>query len=233
MAARRSDDVRLSWAHKGKSVINQKKWQFVRWSALALLALGVMYVGLIAWGIMTQEPETGFIRDHVRILMEIVTMASAVVLLFFALSVKNLLGPEHGLLAEISVVFMTLLVSLTSIVHFVSITVSGQLVDGSPLLSPLLSLDWPSLLLSIDILAWDVFFGIAFIFLGLSLRQIRELSIASSLMIFSGLLSLSGLIALPLNDMNLRFIGIFGYTVMPVISCAFLLRNMGENANLR
>ena len=206
-----------------KIVINQKKKQFVRWSALALLALGVFYVGLIVWGIITQEPGTGFIRDHVRILMEIVTMVSAVVLLFFALSIKNLLGPEHNFLAEISAVFMTLLVSLTSIVHFVSITVSSHIVDGNPLLSPLLSLDWPSLLLSIDILAWDVFFGIAFIFLGLSLRQIKELSIVSIIMILSGILSLLGLIALPLNNMNLRFIGIFGYTVMPVISCAFLL----------
>lgn len=209
--------------HKGKIVINQKNKQFVRWSALALIAIGVIYVGLIVWGITTQDPETGFIRDPVRILMEIVTMVSAIVLLFFALSIKNLLGPEHSLLAEISVVFMTLLVSLTSLVHFVSITVSSQIVEENPLLSSLLSLNWPSLLLSIDILAWDVFFGIAFIFLGLALRNMEELSISGILMILSGILSLLGLIALPLNNMNLRFVGIFGYTVMPVISCAFLL----------
>ena len=209
--------------HKGKIVINRKNIQFVRWSALALIAIGVIYVGLIVWGITTQDPETGFIRDPVRILMEIVTMVSAIVLLFFALSIKNLLGPEHSLLAEISVVFMTLLVSLTSLVHFVSITVSSQIVEENPLLSSLLSLNWPSLLLSIDILAWDVFFGIAFIFLGLALRNMEELSISGILMILSGILSLLGLIALPLNNMNLRFVGIFGYTVMPVISCAFLL----------
>lgn len=204
-------------------MINLKNKQFVRWSALALIAIGVMYVGLIVWGITTQDPETGFIRDPVRILMEIVTMISAIVLLFFALSIKNLLGPEHSFLAEISVVFMTLLVSLTCLVHFVSITVSSQIVEENPLLSSLLSLHWPSLLLSIDILAWNVFFGIAFIFLGLALRHMEELSISRILMILSGILSLLGLIALPLNDMNLRFVGIFGYTVMPVISCAFLL----------
>lgn len=96
-------------------------------------------------------------------------------------------------------------------------------MNAAPLLSPLLSLNWPSLLLSIDILAWDVFFGVGFIFLGLSLRQIKALSPASIMMILSGILSLLGLIALPLNNMNLRFIGIFGYTVMPVIVCAILL----------
>lgn len=210
-------------------VINPKNKHFVQWSALALIALGVIYVGLIIWGIITQEPGTGFIREHVRILMEIVTMISAIVLLFFALSIKNmLLAPAHNFLAEIGVVFMTLLVALTGIVHFASITISSQLVDENPLLSPLLSLNWPSLLLSIDILAWDVFFGIAFIFLGLSLRQIKEVSIASIIMIFSGILSLLGLIALPLNNMNVRYIGIFGYTVMPVIACVFLLRSMNK-----
>lgn len=195
---------------------------FVRWTAYALLALGVMYIGLIVWGIITQDPKTGFIQGNVKILMEITTMVSAIILLLFALSIKSMLGSDN-LLAEISVVFMTILVTLTGIVHFVSITISDQLMSTAPLLSPLLSLDWPSLLLSIDILAWDVFFGVAFIFLGLSLRQIKALSPASIMMILSGILSLLGLIALPLNNMNLRFIGIFGYTVMPVISCAILL----------
>ena len=204
-------------------MIDMKNKQFVRWTSYSVLTLGVIYVGLIVWGIITQDPETGFIRDHVKILMEIVTMISAVVFLFFALSIKNILGTEHNLLSEIGVLLMTIFVHLTSIVHFVSITVSSQIIDVNPLLSSLLSLNWPSLLLSIDILAWDVFFGVAFIFLGLSLRQRKELSVVRIFMILSGLLSLLGLIALPLNNMDLRFVGIFGYTVMPVISCAFLL----------
>ena len=199
-----------------------KNMQFVRWTAYALLALGVIYIGLIVWGIVTQDPRTGFIRENIRILMEIATMISALILLLFTFSIKSMLGPGN-LPAEISVVFMTILVTLTSIVHFVSITISGQLINTAPLLSPLLSLNWPSLLLSIDILAWDVFFGVAFIFLGLSLRQIKDLSPVTIAMILSGILSLLGLIAIPLNNMNLRFIGIFGYTVMPVISCAILL----------
>lgn len=47
--------------------------------------------------------------------------------------------------------------SLTSIVHFASITVGSQIVDKNPLLLSLFSLDWPSLFFSIDILVWDVF----------------------------------------------------------------------------
>lgn len=204
-------------------MINHKQKKFVRWSALTLVVLGVIYIGLIVWGIITQDPETGFIRDHVRILMEIVTIVSAISLLFLAIAIKNILHPEHKFLAEIGVMFMLLLVSLTSLVHFVSITVSSQIIDLNPSLVPLLSLEWPSLLLSIDILAWDVFFGLGFVFLGLSLRHLKPLSIVSLIMILSGGLSILGLIALPLNNMNLRFIGIFGYTVMPVISSVILL----------
>lgn len=206
---------------RNHTVMNPKI--LLRWTAYALLALGVIYVGLIVWGIISKDAETGFIQDNVRILMEIVTMLSAVVLLFFALSIKNMLAPEHCFLAEVSVVFMTLLVALTGIVHFVSITVSSQIIDENPLLSPLLTLSWPSLLLAIDILAWDVFFGFAFIFLGLSLWQRKELAKVGILMFISGILSLLGLIALPLNSMDVRFIGIFGYTVMPLITCVVLL----------
>lgn len=211
--------------------MDMKNKQFVRWTAYALLALGVVYVGLIVWGIVTQDPETGFIRDQVRILMEITTMMSAVVLLFFALSIKKMLGTEQNFLSETSVIFMAILVALTNTVHFVSITVSSQIVEADPLLSPLLSLTWPSLLLSIDILAWDVFFGFGFIFLGLSLKPLKELSVARIVMILSGILSLLGLIALPLNNMDIRFIGIFGYTVMPVISCIFLLSGIEKIKN--
>ena len=209
-------------------MIIQKKTQFVRLSALTLVVLGVIYIGLIVWGIITQDPETGFIRDHVRILMEIVTMLSAIALLFLAISIKYLLHPDHNFLAEIGVLFMILLVTLTSIVHFVSITVSNQIVSSNPSLAPLFSLEWPSLLLSIDILAWDIFFGFGFIFLGLSLRKLKSLSMVSLFMILSGILSIFGLIALPLNNMDIRFIGIFGYTVLPVISSVILLFKIGK-----
>ena len=209
-------------------MIIQKKTQFVRLSALTLVVLGVIYIGLIVWGIITQDPETGFIRDHVRILMEIVTMLSAIALLFLAISIKYLLHPDHNFLAEIGVLFMILLVTLTSIVHFVSITVSSQIVSSNPSLAPLFSLEWPSLLLSIDILAWDIFFGFGFIFLGLSLRKLKSLSMVSLFMILSGILSIFGLIALPLNNMDIRFIGIFGYTVLPVISSVILLFKIGK-----
>jgi len=204
-------------------VIEIKNIKYIQWSAYALIALGVLYIGLIMWGLITRDPQTGFIRDGVRILMEIVTILSAFAFLFLTLSIKNILVSKNNFAAETGVIFMALLVSLTGIVHFVSITVSGQIAGHAPLLSPLFSLTWPSLLLAIDILAWHVFFGLAFIFSGLSLKGIKELSAPRLLMIFSGILALLGLIALPLNNMNLRFIGIFGYTVMPIISTAFLL----------
>ncbi|HAD06397.1 MAG TPA: hypothetical protein DCE76_04485 [Anaerolineaceae bacterium] len=212
-------------------MINTKSIQFIQWSAYYLLVLGVIYIGLILGGIISRDPQTGFIRDGVRIFMEIVTILSAFGFLFFALSIKNLSTSVNNFLAEISVIFMTLLVSLTSIVHFVSITVTTQIVNHAALLSPVFSLSWPSLLLSIDILAWHIFFGLAFIFLGFSLTPIKELSQTRFIIVLSGIVALLGLIALPLNDMALRFIGIFGYTVMPIISIIFLLNKIDKIKN--
>lgn len=205
-----------------------KTHHFIRWTASAVLLLGVVYIALIAWGILSSDPETGLIRDQVRMFMEIATVVSALVLLLLSLALKQAYASQQVFFSEISVVFMTILVTLTSVVHFVSVTVSDRIIAETPLLTPLLSLNWPSVLLSIDILAWDMFFGLAFIFMGLSLRQQPALSPTRYLMILSGSLSLVGLIALPFDNMDIRYIGIFGYTVMPIISCVFLLNTIGR-----
>ena len=202
---------------------DSKNDRYIRWTAFLLILLGGVYVGLIALGIVTQDPETGFFRDQVKVMMEIATMISAMLLLLFAMLIRNMLEPDRRLLAEISVLFMGIMAALTSTVHFISITVSSVILNANPQFIPLLSLDWPSVLLSVDILAWDVFFGIGFVFLGLSLRPIHRFKLTGGFMISSGVLSLLGLIALPLDNMNIRYIGVAGYTIMPVISCALFL----------
>lgn len=120
--------------------------------------------------------------------------------------------------------FMALLVATTFISHFASITLSKQLTMVWENYKYIGSMEWPSVLFAIDILAWDVFFGLAFLSLGISVLQNSKNSLAGILMICSGILSLLGLVAISLNNMNARYIGIFGYTVMPLISCVFYVR---------
>jgi hypothetical protein len=197
--------------------------RFVKVTTYSLIILGIVYVGLVAWGLGTRDTATGEIKDEIRIAMEICTMISAIVLLLFAVLVQQLTDRANRTLGVMGVLLMLAMVILTSLSHFVSISVGSSLMNADNSLDLIVSLGWPSMLLSIDILAWDVFFGLAFISLGLSLLSNEAYITTSILMLIAGTLSLLGLIALPMNNMNVRFLGVFGYTVMPILACISLL----------
>lgn len=114
--------------------------------------------------------------------------------------------------------FMIISACITSSVHFVILTVSRLLASsGFPWVTLFLSFEWPSVAYALGILAWDIFFALAMlsaapVFTGGRLEKVIRL-----LMIVSGLLSLAGLIGVPLADMSLRNIGIIGYVGLPLI----------------
>ena len=71
---------------------------------------------------------------------------------------------------------------------------------------------------TLDILAWDWFFAISMLFAAPVFGVGRLEQTVRMLMIFSGVLSLTGLIGVPLANMQIRNIGIIGYGVVaPVV----------------
>lgn len=72
-----------------------------------------------------------------------------------------------------------------------------------------------------DILAWDVFFALAMLFAAPIFKGGRKEKAVRVLMIVSGVLSLAGLIGVPLADMQIRMIGVVGYAGIAPI--AFLV----------
>ena len=71
---------------------------------------------------------------------------------------------------------------------------------------------------TLDILAWDWFFALAMLFAAPVFKEGRLEKTVRLLMIVSGVLSLAGLIGVPLADMQVRNIGIIGYAVVaPVV----------------
>ncbi|MGC4115633.1 MAG: hypothetical protein QM765_13720 [Myxococcales bacterium] len=197
-----------------------------KWLSLGMVAIGAVYVVLIAYGIATAEPGTGRIRDSVRILMELVTMAAGVVLMALGAAL-HLWLESRRLLTLLGALFLTACGTVTCGVHFVSLTVADALVRANPGLEPLLTLGWPSVLMSLDILAWDLLFGLGFLLLGWALIGAGGRAVGA-LMVASGALSIAGLIALPLGMMQVRFVGVFGYTVLPVVACGLLVRFAGK-----
>jgi len=119
----------------------------------------------------------------------------------------------------LALLFMVLMAGITSSVHFVILTVGHQIEAIGPTWTPLLlSFKWPSLAYSLDILAWDWFFALSMLFAAPVFKDGKLEKAVRALMIISGLLSLAGLIGVPLGDMKVRNIGIIGYVlVAPVV----------------
>jgi hypothetical protein len=194
-----------------------------KYLSLAMVGVGVAYVLLIASGLATAEPGTGRIRDPIRILMELVTMVAGLFLMALGAALHHLVDRSKRLLTLLGVLFLAACGTVTCGVHFVSLTVAEPLLRANSSLEPLLTLGWPTVPMSLDILAWDFFFGLGFLFLGWALLGTGGRT-AGAVMVASGVLSIAGLVALPLGNMGVRFIGVFGYTVLPVVACGLLVR---------
>jgi hypothetical protein len=132
-------------------------------------------------------------------------------------------SPEVKVYSLTALVFMILLAGITSSVHFVILAVSRQLeATGLMWVSKFLSFKWPSVAYTLDILAWDWFFALSMLFAAPVFRVGRLETAVRMLMIVSGVLSLAGLIGVPLADMQVRNIGIIGYAVVaPVVFLLF------------
>jgi cytochrome c oxidase subunit IV len=130
--------------------------------------------------------------------------------------------PGSKVFASIAVVFMALMAGITSCLHFVILTTGSAIEETSPELAPLLiSFEWPSVVYALDILAWDWFFALSMLSAALVFNAGGLEKLLKLLMLISGMLSLAGLIGVPLADMQYRNIGIIGYGVLAPV--AFLI----------
>ncbi len=120
---------------------------------------------------------------------------------------------EAKVFSLISLVFMSLLAGLTCSVHFVILTVGRQAAFAGLTWMPLfLSFNWPSVSYALDILAWDVFFALSVLFAAPVFSGNRLATSISVLLVASGALALGGLSGVIVGDMQLRNIGILGYS---------------------
>jgi hypothetical protein len=130
--------------------------------------------------------------------------------------------PEAKVYSLIALVFMTILATITTSVHFLILTVGPQIESAGESWAPyVFSFTWPSILYALDILAWDWFFALSLLFASFVFTDGKLERAARILLLFSAVLSLAGLIGVPLGDMQVRNIGIIGYAVVSPI--AFLL----------
>lgn len=193
-----------------------------RVAALAIFFLGVGYAAVTALGFLSLESPQDPIGYPYVTIMELLILPLAVLYLITMVAIHAYARPEDKVYSLIALVLMIVLAVITTSVHFVILTIGPQLENtGEPLVPLLISFTWPSVVYALDILAWDWFFALSLLFAAPVFRTGRLERAVRLLLIVSGILSLMGLIGVPLADIQVRNIGIIGYAVVAPV--AFLL----------
>lgn len=193
-----------------------------RIAASSVFVLGVAYAIVTALGFLSLESPQDPIGDPYVTLMRLLILPLAALYLITMVAIHAYARPESTVYSLTALVFMTVLAAITTSVHFVILTVGPQLeATGLPWVSLIISFTWPSLLYALDILAWDWFFALSLLFASLVFTEGKLERAVRILLLVSGVLSLAGLVGVPLADIQVRNIGVIGYAVVAPI--AFLL----------
>jgi hypothetical protein len=187
-------------------------------SAGGTVVLNVAYAIPLTFGLLSLPSAASPIGDPWFSMMEILIIVMMPVMVGLMVAVHAWAAPQtkvYGLLASM---FMGLLTVVTCSVHFVILTVTHRAeFVGQSWVPLVLSFRWLSVTYALDVLAWDVFFALAVLSAAPVFGGSRLARSVRVLLIISGVLSLSGLSGVFLDESNLRSIGIAGYAgVFPV-----------------
>ena len=179
------------------------------WSAFAMFVIGIAYIVTVLTG-MYSVGLTRPIVDPILAIMETMTLVTAPLLIILMSAIHHTAPPERKIYSLIALAFAVLVAGLTSAVHFVGLTALRQTgMEG---------IAWPSVIYAVELLAWDVFFGLSLLFAapvfpgnGLG-RYIRTGLVAAAC------LCLAGVLGPVTGDMRLQFIAVLGYgLLLPII----------------
>ena len=191
-------------------------------SSLSVFWFGVFYIIITAWGFLSLKSPIEQIPDPFFTIMEIMSilvslsMAISLTALFFIQTSKT-----KRMICLVSLLLMYLVTGITSCVHFVvlSLRSSSSLITSQ--YESFFSFKWPSVVYALDILAWDWFFALSMLTAAFLFGDDKIGKVIRILLLTSSILSFAGLLGVPLENMNIRNIGIIGYAV--IAPFAFLL----------
>jgi uncharacterized membrane protein len=190
-----------------------------RAAAWLVFLLGLVYAVTTVLGFLSLKSPQDPIGDPYFSIMELLIVLMAPLMVVVMVAVHAYASPEFKAYSFTALIFTILQAGITSSVHFVILTVSRQIEATGLIWAPLFfSFKWPSVAYTLDILAWDWFFALSMLFAAPVFKAGSLETKVRILMIITGILSLVGLIGVPLADMQVRNIGIVGYAgVTPVV----------------
>lgn len=187
------------------------------WSCYTVLALSLVYVPVLIAGLVAAPPGSP-VPDPYNAVLELLIIPISLAMVIAFVAVHRWAAPQRRLLSASALVLVALTAGITICVHSVLLTVGRQSDAASlPGYARLLSWTWPSVVFALDIVAWDLFLGVALLLAAPVLD-----GWPSRLLALGGVLCLGGITGAVIGDMSVRDIGIVGYAV--VLPVALLLQ---------
>lgn len=182
-------------------------------AAAAFLLVAVAYATAVGFGVARAGLAQPIV-DPVLWIMEVLTLSSALLIVVLLAAIHALAVPERKIFGVIALSFGAIFAGLTCAVHFVALT-AGRQTDFTALL-------WPSTLYAVELLAWDVFLGLALLFAAPVFNGNGRQAAIRWMLSLTGALCLAGVLGPILNNMAVQRIGMVGYGVALPITCVLL-----------
>ena len=183
------------------------------WSSASTFVLALLYVPIVIAAFVSQGNVADPIKDPYLAAMEILIILMAVPMVLMMVAVHAFSGTETKIYSLAALCFMVVAASITTSVHFVLLTVDRQAdLTDLPGYSQLFSWKWPSVIYALDVAAWDWFLGLSLLLAAMVFRGPGKLqSYVRIGMLVAGTMCIAGLVGPALGNIDLRFIGEFGY----------------------
>ena len=189
------------------------------WSARVLAAFGLAYAVTMVTGFAAMGNLSKPLEDPYLAIMEVLILVMAPVLVLLAV-VINTCAPQGAKTYSMTALgWMLLVAGFTMTVHLVQLTVVRR-INPSAIhgFQYLFNWHWPSVLYGVDIVAWDIFFGLALLFAAPVFHAAGHVAVRNGLLL-AGTMSLVGIVGPAVNEIGLRQIGIIGYAIVWPIVC--------------
>lgn len=205
--------------HEGFTAQHRKIGSIAAWTVCFLL---FVYAVTTVLGLLSLQSPLDPIGDPYFTLMELLIILTVPLMVITMVVVHTYASLDVKACSLTALILMSIMAGITSCVHFLILTVSRQITAAGLAGATLFfSFQWPSVVYTLDILAWDWFFALSMLFAAPVFNSGKLERTVRLLMIISGLLSLIGLIGVPLANMQIRNIGIIGYAGVALV--VFLL----------
>jgi len=212
-------------SHEGFTSLHRQLGRAAAWVVFYLI---VIYAVTTILGFLSLKDPQDPMGDPYFTMMEILIILMVPFMVISMVTVHAYATQEVKLYSFTALTFMIVMAVITSSLHFVVLTVSRQIEAAGFTWAPLFfSFSWPSVAYTADILAWNWFFALSILFAVPVFKGGGLERVLRYFMIASGVLSLVGLLGVPLAIMNVEFwltvrnIGIVGYALVAPV--AFLL----------